>query len=469
MVKQERLVRSELQDTVKRQLEGLSTSFRCLAAGFGSVYGLKPELDEQDTERVAEEISEDLCRTCRRFCECWKENAEDTYRLVYRLINEAKQDGRLQAEELPVEFLEHCHRPFDMVKEINRCLISARKKLLLENAMTESRGMVAGQFEEAARLVDSFTEELGEIDDLYKVQKRLAATQLRMLGIKTKQVLMFYKQERGIELRVLAKAKTGKTVTTKEAAEYLGKTLNRKLKVGGDRKYFNSKEYTEYIFCEQSNFKVLSGVARAAKMEDTLSGDSFSFLRPRSSSLIMMLADGMGSGELANRESAMVIEVLEQLLESGFKEEAAVRLIHSLLLLRQNQAMFSTIDLCAVNLYTGTCELIKAGAATTYLKREEWVEAVSSTSLPAGILNHMDYELKSKKLYDGDYIIMVSDGVLDCIGEREREEFLQEVIGKLPCRSPQEMAETILKAALACHSYAPVDDMTVLVSGIWKR
>lgn len=469
MVKEDSSVHNEIHETVKRQLEGLSTSFHCLATGFGHTVEMKTELDGQDLEHVMEEVSEDLCRSCRRFEECWEQRLDESYSVLSDLLSSGKRAGRLYEDELPIEFLNICHRPLDLMKEMNRCLVSARRKMLLENAMAESRGMVAGQFEEAARIVEGFSEELGDMGELYKVQKKLVSAQMRMLGVRVKQVLMFHKKERGLELRVLAKCRVGRCVTTKEVAEYLGKTLNRRLIPHGDKKHIVGRQYIEYSFCEMANFKVLSGVSRAVKIEGCLSGDSFSILSPQNGSMVMMLSDGMGSGETASKESTMVIEVLEQLLEAGFREEAAVRLVHSLLLLRPNQTMFSTVDMCALNLYTGTCEIIKAGASATYLKREDWVETISSTSLPAGILEHMDYEIKSKKLYDGDYIIMISDGVLDCIAEEDKEGFLQEVIGKLNCNNPQEMADKILKAALACHGYSPVDDMTVLVSGVWKK
>ena len=41
--------------------------------------------------------------------------------------------------------------------------------------------------------------------------------------------------------------------------------------------------------------------------------------------LAVALSDGMGSGEKACRESTMVIELLEELLEAGFPEKRRSR------------------------------------------------------------------------------------------------------------------------------------------------
>ena len=58
---------------------------------------------------------------------------------------------------------------------------------------------------------------------------------------------------------------------------------------------------------------------------------------------------------------------------------------------------------------------------------------------------------------------------MDCIKEEDKEEFLQKVIMNIASKSPQEVANAILTAALMQQSYEPVDDMTVLVCGLWEK
>jgi stage II sporulation protein E len=75
----------------------------------------------------------------------------------------------------------------------------------------------------------------------------------------------------------------------------------------------------------------------------------------------------------------------------------------------------------------------------------------------------------TKKLYDGDYIMMMSDGVLDTVPEWERAEFLQQIIGDDPGQNPQVIAGRILNASLLLQNFEAKDDMTVLVTGIWEK
>mgnify|MGYP000370419027 FL=1 len=53
--------------------------------------------------------------------------------------------------------------------------------------------------------------------------------------------------------------------------------------------------------------------------------------------------------------------------------------------------MFSTVDICAVDLYTGICNFLKAGAASTFIKRDHWVESITSESLAAGLVQQIDF------------------------------------------------------------------------------
>ena len=43
--------------------------------------------------------------------------------------------------------------------------------------------------------------------------------------------------------------------------------------------------------------------------------------------MVMMLSDGMGSGKEASEESEEVIELLEQMMETGIHEKTAIHLI----------------------------------------------------------------------------------------------------------------------------------------------
>ena len=86
------------------------------------------------------------------------------------------------------------------------------------------------------------------------------------------------------------------------------------------------------------------------------------------------------------------------------------------------------MDMAVIDRQAGVLNCIKLGAVSTFIKRDGWVEIIKSTTLPLGVLETCDYDCTTKKLYDGDYLVMVTDGVLDALPDSNREETMKEII-----------------------------------------
>ena len=109
------------------------------------------------------------------------------------------------------------------------------------------------------------------------------------------------------------------------------------------------------------------------------------------------------------------------------------------------------------------------GGAVSFLKRGEQVEVLSEGNLPLGIFRNIEVSRISKELQDGDYLIMMSDGVLDAFGEDDYEEWICEAISEITEQNPGEIAEKLLHLAIcACEGHIG-DDMTILVAGVWEN
>ena len=86
-----------------------------------------------------------------------------------------------------------------------------------------------------------------------------------------------------------------------------------------------------------------------------------------------------------------------------------------------------------------------------------------------GVFKKPDIEAVGRTLMDGDYIVMVSDGILDALSQGIGEDMLSELIGNTNLENPGEMANAILNFCIHQSRGRVRDDMTVLVIGIWKR
>ena len=115
------------------------------------------------------------------------------------------------------------------------------------------------------------------------------------------------------------------------------------------------------------------------------------------------------------------------------------------------------------------CEFIQWGAATTFVKRGDELLTVESSSLPAGMFQKIEVESEQMKIQDNDYIIMVSDGVLDCFPCEEKEAYMEFLLSEIKSNNPQEIANQLLKKVEELEIDGRSDDMTILVVGVWEK
>ena len=113
------------------------------------------------------------------------------------------------------------------------------------------------------------------------------------------------------------------------------------------------------------------------------------------------------------------------------------------------------------------CDFLKIGAAPSFLRREHGVECIRGTGLPAGASSCLSLEPYRIRMYDGNLLFLVTDGVLNALPEGQEEEIRETLIRGLAPGTPSEMAERLLEQVQAYGGAR--DDMTVLVAGIWKR
>lgn len=271
------------------------------------------------------------------------------------------------------------------------------------------------------------------------------------------------------KLAIRVKCRKNRQCTSEEMAGYLSVLLDRHLQAAHGSPFFLPQEYQTIYFEEEAKLTVLSGYAKAVKETERVSGDNYSFFETKNGYYMAILSDGMGSGEKACADSEVVVDMAEKLMDAGFSIEMTVQMINDALLAGAENMNMSTLDLCGVDLYEGTATFAKIGSACTYIKSGDEVEKLSSSTLPLGIFHKQDVELIQRKIHDGDYIVMLSDGIMDCIIEEKGELFMKELISDIKFERPNEIAGCIMKYVLNLSKGRIRDDMTILVMGFWEN
>ncbi len=345
----------------------------------------------------------------------------------------------------------------------------ARLNYLWYNKILETREAMAIQLNEVADIIERYTRPnnnnkkvLFGMEDFIKhklYEKKIIARKIH-----------FCENNKGqIEIRLIARRKRSSDGNIEAMKRVVSQCLGKKMRLVSPGVTKLSKEFTEFLFMEELNFITISGAARRARQNQNCSGDNYTYVQLDSGQTFMSICDGMGSGEKAAEYSELVIELLEQLLDSGFGESTILKLINSVLLTGSQWQEPAAVDMALIDQYSGICQFLKLGAASTYIKRGNWVECITSTSLPIGVLGEVDVETITKKLYNGDFIIMVSDGIVEALNCSDKEEAMGRIIMDIETTSPREMSFEILTRALENSEGIPKDDMTVLCTGIWDK
>jgi len=201
------------------------------------------------------------------------------------------------------------------------------------------------------------------------------------------------------------------------------------------------------------------GLAQRAGRNQPVCGDYYTLLEPDCREHVIILSDGMGNGPRAALESKATVTMLERMLEAGFHKEVVLRSVNSLLQLRSGEEIFATVDMALINLVEGEVELLKIGAAPSFLKRGKEVFKVGASSLPIGILTNIEMECFKEKLQVNDLLVMVTDGVCDPDGDIG---WIVSFLRQMENSPPQIVADRILhEAARRSGSYLR-DDLTVI-------
>jgi len=272
----------------------------------------------------------------------------------------------------------------------------------------------------------------------------------------------------GNRISIEARAVGRHTVSASVLGEFLSAFFGRKLVPSGESALLIERGYNTFIYEDEPRYVVLSAVSRAVKEDEKISGDNFSLEEYNQSQVVAMLADGMGSGEQACRDSQAVIEFMERFLEAGFQKEKACAMVNGAIAAQNGCCNLTTLDVCAINLLTGDAEFVKAGAATSYIKRGNWVDEVAADTLPLGSIDELSPITQSVRLADTDMLIMISDGISDAV-ESESVGKLREIISRSSIQNPKEMADFLLRYAINSQGGRIRDDMTVLTCCIKRR
>ena len=216
-------------------------------------------------------------------------------------------------------------------------------------------------------------------------------------------------------------------------------------------------------FLSDDKFVLGIGMAESYKSQNIVSGDSMLQIRLKDGKYLVALSDGMGTGKQANESSTKALELLENLLLSGFDKNTSIELLTASLI-QQNTEMFATLDIAIIDLYQGNIEMMKSGACPTYIKHNKKVQLIKSASLPAGIVEQSNLQVFDREIENGEILLMCTDGILDSnIEYKNKELWVKYLLEDIETNNTKKIADLVLNEAIDNNFGKAKDDMSVIV------
>lgn len=451
----------------ERKLEGYAESFEKLSRTFDRMNRYKEDFTAEELSRMQTEVTGRVCIACGQSAICWASEDPPMYQVLYRFL-QTLQKGQ-DIEENTKELEEHCPYYGEMVEQILQIFEKAKLNMAWYNRLQENREVIAQQLNAMAYIMEDCAR---ENKDISRQEGKMLATvkySLKEAGVLIENLKILEKSSGKKEILLQGRSRSSRCMSVRELAKLISHTAGIRYVSDRENRALVGQESALYRFLEDSRYSIYYGIARMMKEGEQLSGDNFSFLPLDNGKFVMSLSDGMGCGVQACRESEMVIDLLEKFLEAGFHPETAIRMMNSAMVTHGENNLFSTVDVMQADLDTGQCEFYKIGASATFIKRGSQIECITGDDPPVGVFSKMDIHTIRRKLENGDFVIMVSDGVLDHLHVKDAREAMTDILRSLDTKNPDQMAKQILERILLFTGGQAKDDMTVLTAGIWEK
>ncbi|OMP66825.1 stage II sporulation protein E [Domibacillus epiphyticus] len=461
-IEQQRYLR-KIRDVTADRMDQFSDLFDALAHSF-SQSEHRQEGEEREIDLFLSGITAKTCQTCFKKEQCWAYQFEETYELMKNVLEEADAGKEFLSPKLSKELESRCFRPNRVEEEIRSQLTYYRANKKLKQQMRDSRKIVADQLEGVSKVMRDFAKEMQREEATHCTQEEKITSAIESFGMEITDIDVFSVQKGAIDIEMTIPYSKGHGESEKIIAPILSDLLDEYIIVVREQEDGSG---VRSVFRSAKAFRVVTGLAHAAKGGGLVSGDSYSAIEIGIGKFALAISDGMGNGNRAHEESSATISLLKQILQSGIEEKVAVKSINSILSLRTTDEVFSTLDLAIIDLQDARTVFLKVASSPSFIKRGDQVLKVEAGNIPIGILQQFEVETVHEQLKSGDLLIMMSDGVFEGPDFIENADmWMKRKIKSIETNDPQQFADLLMEEVIRTQSGQIKDDMTLCVARV---
>lgn len=447
------------REVLHRRLSNLSEVFCDMNEVFKKL--IKQNMSEDEVkDMLFEEVRGQICKGCPEYKHCHRTFSDDTKKMFEELIQISIEKGKITLLDIPSYLTSRCGKTNNLISEINTLTSQYKNYANLVGNVDTSKMLIADQLGGISNIMKGLAGEVDAMVSFDSTREGKIIDELAYNNIVCTDAVVYEKDARTMMASLIVRDEDVDRVKLQQTVS----------KVCGNKMtpyeiYPASRAGLKTVNLKTApRFDCIFGLSNKTKSGSSVSGDNHSVLRLDGDKFMFALCDGMGSGSKANEKSDIAIGLIENFYKAGFDNEIILSSVNKLLNLEKDE-IFSTLDICVVDLRSGLVDLIKMGSPSTYIRSEEECKIVEGGALPIGVLNNVNALTKKLVVSGKDLIVLCSDGVSDSFGsDGEFKDFILSIRNS----NPQEFADKIVEKALANNNGYAVDDMTCLVVKVFE-
>lgn len=445
--------------TAANKIEGLAQAFSEIRDMFSDKLYEMESNHVQDTRIIFDSAANCVCKKCKMKESCWNNDYVSTYNALNDASDELIKKGHVSEDKFPPYFAEKCVKFADFTKAVNNAAKEVGDKNRRKRISTNKAGEeICGQYDGMSAILQSISNGMKTYPACCPPEEKAVKEIVTKFGTECAVSVM-----KSLAGHICIEIRGENLEKIFDDSKAFRREINRVL--GGNFEIIGKRVSPgEQMLVMKENEKLTAvvGVGVKNKNAGTVSGDNGIYFTTDDGLMFLILSDGMGSGKEAAEESNMSIKLLEKLLRNGVPPDEAYKVIEPIFSVRSGEGFgFATLDILKIDLYSGDCEILKCGAAQSYISQEGHTSRVDCTTLPPGMADRgSSPDIIRTKVLNGDFVVMMSDGIA---GEGS-DSWIFDKISEYCGNDPKQLAGSLLKEAIRCNGVN--DDMTVVVVDI---
>ena len=400
------------------------------------------------------------CKNCGLRIHCFETLKSKTYESFLQMTRTMRKKGELCPDDYPEKWVSRCLEPGLVAKALYENFTVYESRCEAEMRISQIRSVVSDQMAGLSDMLYDISEELNVSERYDAAAAQSIDLGLRRLGIVASDVCCKIGANGRMSVDVCVPSADNPSISKielmKTANNVCARTFTAPCTVNAGSKLL-------ITMSEKAVYEVEVGVSQYCCKNERLCGDSYCYFNDGCGKMIMLLSDGMGCGGRAAVDSSMAAKLMERLIKAGFGFECSLKLLNSAMMFRSRDESLATVDIAAIDLFSGEACFYKAGSPDTIVLKGRKTGRATANSCPAGIVRNISFDKTSAMLDNGDIIVMMSDGVCDYDGE-----WLEQMISAYRRADAQTISDALAQAAARRRDDGHEDDITVMV-GIVKK